>query len=123
MKHALMFVMLLGLISCKDDEPEKEPIVVTTVDLFTITGRGTVGSGIIESEGGYKVTEAGIVYGTSSSPTVDDVKEKADPFAPTEFPYTFSVTIRGSLPSGTIYYRAYAAAGDKIFYGQTKTKN
>jgi phosphodiesterase/alkaline phosphatase D-like protein len=123
MKHAMIFVMLFGLAACKDDDPEKEPMVVTTGDIFTITGRGTVAGGTIESPGGYTATEAGIVYGTASSPTVDDVKEIADPFAPTEFPYTYTVTIRGGLPAGTIYYRAYAVAGDKIFYGQTRTRN
>lgn len=126
MKHRfsrLVLLALLAVISCKDKNAEPEPPALLTGDLFTISGRGTVISGTISSSGGYTLTEVGVVYGTSSAPTIEDVKEKIDMTEITAYPHEYAVTVRGGLPSGTVYYRAYATGGGKAFYGETKRRN
>lgn len=121
LKH-LAFILFLFTFSCKDDQPDREAPALTTGDTFSISGRGTVITGTVTSEGGYSLSEIGIVYGTSSTPTVDDIKEKIDMAEVDKYPHEYSVTIRGGLPAGTIYYRAYAIGDGKAFYGETKRK-
>lgn len=123
MKRAI-FVLALAAstLACKKDDPEKEAPTLSTGDAFTITGRGTVITGTISSAGGYTLEEAGIVYGTNSSPTTADIKSKSTDFKPGTYPAEFGVTIQG-FPAGTMYYRAYVIGEGKIFYGNTKQKN
>ena len=127
MKNAFkQFALLLLLlpVSCKDkNKVEPEAPSLSTGDIFTISGRGTVISGTVSSEGGYKLSEIGIVYGTSSSPTVEDIKEQTEMDKVKGYPHEYSVLLRSGLPSGTIYYRAYAIGDGKAFYGNTKRSN
>ncbi len=121
---ASAFLLVLVAFSCKDKkDPEPEAPQVSTGDIFSISGRGTVISGTVTSEGGYTLTEMGIVYGTSSAPTTEDIKEKADIAEVDGYPHEFAITVRGGLPTGTIYYRAYVMGGGKTFYGETKRRN
>jgi|GEM_PF-1144061 len=127
MKNALKqfaLILLLAPVSCKDkDKVEPEAPALSTGDIFSISGRGTVITGTVSSEGGYKLSEIGVVYGTSSSPTVEDVKEKTDMTEVDGYPHEYSVVVRGGLPSGTVYYRAYVIGDGKAFYGETKRRN
>lgn len=117
-------ILLLIPVSCKDkDKVEPEAPALSTGDIFTISGRGTVITGTVASEGGYALTEIGIVYGTSSSPTIEDVKEKIDMEEVKGYPHEYSVVVRGGLPPGTVYYRAYVIGDGKAFYGETKRRN
>jgi translation elongation factor EF-Tu-like GTPase len=124
MKNAsiLMFLLVFAW-ACKKDDPEKEAPSISTGDAFVISGRGTVITGTISSAGGYTLTEAGIVYGTNSSPTTADVKAMSTDFAAGTYPLEFGVTLREGFPTGTIYYRAYTIGEGKIFYGDTKRRN
>ncbi|WP_367913271.1 hypothetical protein [Leadbetterella sp. DM7] len=125
MKYAfkqLVFILLLIPFSCKDKTVDPEAPAVVTGDMFSISGRGTVITGTVTSEGGYKLSEIGVVYGTSSAPTIEDVKEAIDMTEVSDYPHEYAVTIRGGLPSGTVYYRAYVMANGKPFYGETKRK-
>ncbi len=76
MKRTLILLLLIATVSgCKDDKKaDPEAPTLSTGDVFVITGRGTVATGTITSAGGYSLTEAGIVYGTNSNPSVNDVK-------------------------------------------------
>lgn len=123
MKHAIILILVFGFFGCKEDAKDPEAPVVTTGDAFTISGRGTVVSGTVSSAGGYTLTEAGVVYGTNSSPSVNDIKVKSTDFEPGEYPEDFSVVLREGFPAGTVYYRAYVLGDTKPFYGETKQKN
>ncbi len=120
--NQLAFILLLTAFSCKDDKAEPEAPALSTGDIFSISGRGTVISGTVTSEGGYTLSEIGIVYGTSSAPTVDDIKEKIDMAEVDGYPHEYAITVRGGLPTGTVYYRAYVIGNGKPFYGETKRK-
>lgn len=115
---SISFLMAIAL-GCKDKVDPESPSV-TTGDVFTITGRGTVVTGTIVSEGGYKITEAGVIYGTSENVTIADSKEKIDMDDIKSYPYEFSVVLRGASNT-TSHVRAYVIAEGKAFYGVSKS--
>lgn len=93
---------------------------VTTGDVFTITGRGTVLSGIVNSQGSFPVTEIGIVYGPNSNPTTANTKLSKSGSGVT-FPHNFEFVERNGF-SGTaaVYFRAYVISNGKTYYGASK---
>lgn len=93
---------------------------VTTGDIFTITGRGTVMSGIVNSQGSFPVTEIGIVYGPNSNPTTANTKLSKSGSGIT-FPHNFEFVERNGF-SGTaaVYFRAYVISNGKTYYGASK---
>ncbi len=114
---SILFVIGITL-GCKDKVDPESPSI-NTGDVFSISGRGTVVTGTIVSEGGYKITEAGVIYGTSESLTIADSKEKIDMDDIKNYPYEFSVLLRGAS-STTSHVRAYVIADGKAFYGESK---
>lgn len=123
MKQYLKMISILFVIGialgCKDKVDPELPSV-TTGDVFTIAGRGTVVTGTIASEGGYRITEAGVIYGTSEILTIADSKEKIDMDDIKSYPYDFSVVLRGAS-NATSHVRAYVIADGKAFYGVSKS--
>jgi hypothetical protein len=64
-----------------------------------------------------KLTEKGIVTGTSENPDVDEHFIKSDMTAALS---NFSSPINGLEPGTTYYYRAYLKIGDTTYYGENK---
>lgn len=123
MKQYLKIISILFVIGialgCKDKVDPESPSV-TTGDVFTISGRGTVVTGTIDSEGGYKITEAGVIYGATENLTIADSKEKINMDDVKSYPYEFSVVLRGASNT-TSHVRAYMIADGKDFYGVSKS--
>lgn len=87
-------------------------IITTTTAASNITGTSATTGGTITGDGGSAITERGVVYGTSSSPTTSNSKVTS---AGTTG--TFSVNLTG-LTAGTKYYvRAYAINSAGTVYG------
>ena len=87
--------------------------IVTTTPAIDITGFSAVIGGNVSDEGGSPVTERGLVFGTSSNPTTDDVKI-ADG---NNGLGSFTLELTGLNESSTYYVRAYAINGDGTAYG------
>jgi gliding motility-associated-like protein len=91
---------------------------VTTASASSIANTSAIMGGNVTSDGGASVTERGIVWSTSSNPTVLDNKVIIGNGVG-----AFSNTVTG-LPSGTtIYYRAYAINSVGTSYGANQSFN
>lgn len=87
---------------------------VTTAEASEITSASAKTGGEVTNAGGGTVSERGISWGTSPSPTVTGANKVASGTGTG----TFEVTISG-LEDGTIYYyRAYATNNSGTAYGQ-----
>lgn len=92
---------------------------VTTGDVFTITGRGTVMTGVVNSQGSFPITEIGIVYGTANNPTTSDSKLSKNGAGVT-FPHNFEFITNSFAGTSTIYFRAYVISNGQTYYGVSK---
>jgi len=126
MKH-LFSIILIGaalffMNSCKKTDSGTGITVnaaapqITTGDTSNTAGNNVNVHGDVTSDGGSIVTEAGIVYGTSSG--VDTSKNKIAVY-PISGPY--SITLKGLQLLTTYYYKAYAINSKGITYGEEKT--
>ncbi|MCQ2959934.1 MAG: hypothetical protein MJ198_07085 [Bacteroidales bacterium] len=94
----------------------KEPTVVTSAAKAIEYTRVTIG-GNITDDGGATITEYGVCWSTSASPTISNNKKKFIGWVTDDF----STSITG-LKAGTTYYvRAYAINSAGISYGDQKT--
>ncbi|WP_165830098.1 rhamnogalacturonan lyase family protein [Flavobacterium hydrophilum] len=93
--------------------PAPPPATLTTNTVTNLTAITAEAGGDITSDGGTVITERGIVYSTSSNPTVANTKI----IAATGGTGNFSVTIPGLTPATLYYVRAYAINGGTT-YGQ-----
>lgn len=95
---------------------------ITTIAATDITQNQAVVGGIIKDNGGMAVTQHGVVYSTSSSPTVESgtkVDNQVDSA-------TFTCVLRDLSFATTYYARAYAINKKGIAYGEAvsfKTKS
>lgn len=95
---------------------------ITTIAATDITQNQAVVGGIIKDNGGMAVTQHGVVYSTSSSPTVESgtkVDNQVDSA-------TFTCTLRDLSFATTYYVRAYAINKKGTAYGEEvsfKTKS
>ncbi|CAD0001821.1 rhamnogalacturonan lyase family protein [Flavobacterium chungangense] len=96
--------------------PAPPPAVLTTIAVANITTTSAESGGDITSDGGTTITERGIVYSTSSNPTVANTKIAAG----TAGTGSFSVNISGLTPATLYYVRAYAinGGGTSTTYGE-----
>lgn len=85
---------------------------LTTNDALILTTSSVTLGGNITSEGGSSVTERGVVYGTSSSPTISSSKKAIGSGTG-----SFSATINGLSANTTYYARAYAINASGVSYG------
>ncbi|HBQ61644.1 MAG TPA: hypothetical protein DD671_19060, partial [Balneolaceae bacterium] len=69
--------------------------------------------GNVSSDGGAAVTERGLVWSTSESPTIEDRKRSAGSGTG-----SFSATMIDLEPATTYFYRAYATNGEGTAYGR-----
>ena len=87
--------------------PAPPPAVLVTNAVSNITTTSAESGGTITSDGGTAITERGIVYSTTSNPTVANTKV-VDAGTGTG---AFTVTIPGLAPATLYYVRAYAVNG------------
>jgi uncharacterized protein (TIGR02145 family) len=85
---------------------------LTTSSVSSITFTSVIGGGNISSDGGAAVSARGLVYGTSSSPTLSNTV-----FTIGSGTGIFSGTISGLTPNTTYYVRAYATNSAGTAYG------
>jgi hypothetical protein len=91
--------------------PAPPPAVLTTNAVTNLTSTTAESGGDITSDGGTAIIERGIVYSTSSNPTVANTKI----IASTGGTGNFSVTIPGLTPATLYYVRAYAINGGTTY--------
>lgn len=109
----IVYAMLL-FSGCGEDEsndsislPEVTTLLVTDITTSTATS-----GGMIESDGGGKITERGICWSTIPDPTIED--NKATDVSSSE---NFTIAMEG-LTSSTVYYvRAFATNAKGTTYG------
>ncbi len=89
---------------------------VTTQAVSSITSTTATGNGNVTSDGGATVTERGVCWSTSSTPTTDGSKATA---SGTTGAFTASIT--GLSPSTLYYVRAYAINSVGTSYGSQVT--
>jgi uncharacterized protein (TIGR02145 family) len=103
-------------VRCIKDEGESNLPIIATAPVSSITDSSAVTGGEITSDGGSAVTEKGVCWSTSPSPTTTDE-------------YTldgsglgaFTSRISGLDPSTTYYVRAYATNSTGTGYGNETT--
>lgn len=95
---------------------EKTLPILTTNEITEISAMGCVSGGNITSEGGGTISERGICWGESPTPTINDFKVIS---SSTVTPFT--VAIIKALPNRTYYVRAYAKSEIGIAYGELKS--
>jgi hypothetical protein len=95
--------------------PVAVPTLITT-DASGITQTTVTSGGTISNDGGATITERGIVYGTSSDPTVTDTKITSE----IEIG-SFSVNVTSLTPNTTYYIRSYAINSAGTGYGNNIT--
>jgi uncharacterized protein (TIGR02145 family) len=109
-----IFIVLAFLSSCKKDETLPDPVsaTITTIALTEITSTSAISGGNITRDGGGEITERGICYNTSTTPTTDNSKVKSGTGSGS---YTAKMT---DLKAGKTYYvRAYAINCAGTAYG------
>lgn len=92
---------------------------VTTGDIFSISGRGTVMTGTVNSQGSFPITEIGIVYGPTNNPTTSNTKLSKSGSGVT-FPHNYDFVVQGFGGTGAVYFRAYVISNGKTYYGTSK---
>ncbi|WP_299056918.1 fibronectin type III domain-containing protein [uncultured Polaribacter sp.] len=103
-------------ITINTDEPIALP-VVTTNEVTEISYTNALCGGNITSDGGAVITERGVVWSTSTNPTINLDTKTIDGNGDGEF--TSNLT---DLIDGTIYYiRAYASNSEGTSYGNELT--
>lgn len=119
----LITLTLITLLSCTKNpgikpEPVQElPQGVATTEVTQITQNGATSGGSITADGGANITAKGIVWHTSSNPTIDLTTKTSDGAGTGQF----SSTLTGLAP-GTLYHvRAYATNSKGTAYGDEKT--
>lgn len=87
-------------------------VVTATTDASNITSNSATTGGTINGDGGSTITERGVVYNTSATPTTANTKVTS---AGTTG--TFSVNLTGLTVGTTYYVRAYAINAAGTVYG------
>lgn len=87
--------------------------VVSTLETITNVGTQTATvSGEVVSDGGFAITERGIVYSTTPMPDIDDSKAIS-----TGLVGSYDIDLTGLFTEMRYYYRAYAINSNGIKYG------
>ncbi len=123
-KIFLYLIPVLVLISScrKDDDVAPTPVPklpqgVSTTAISQITGNSAVSGGSITTDGGASITARGVVWSTTTTPTITLTTKTTDGTGAGQF----SSTLDGLVP-GTLYYvRAYATNSVGTTYGDEKT--
>jgi len=110
---ALSSVLLLTNCN-KDDNATKDATlpVLTTAEVTEVTQTTATSGGAITSDGGATITERGVCWSTSQSPTIADNKT-----TDSSGTGSFTSAITGLIANTTYYIRAYATNSKGTGYG------
>jgi hypothetical protein len=86
---------------------------ITTASVSAITQTGAVSGGTITTDGGAAITARGVVWSTTTNPTIALTTKTADGTGTG----TFSSTLTGLAPATTYYVRSYATNSNGTSYG------
>lgn len=119
MKKLLLLFASLALFSCSSDETENNPTlpVLTTTNTGNITLTTATSGGNITADGGADITARGVVWNTSSNPTISLVTRTTDGTGIG----SFTSNLTNLTPNTTYYVRAYATNSVGTAYGNEVT--
>lgn len=103
--------MNLGILG----ELKKELPIVSTTEVTNIGEESAVSGGNVTSNGNVTVTERGVCWSTTTTPTIDDSKTSDGTGIG-----SFTSNITGLTASTTYYVRAYATNSQGTAYGEQK---
>ncbi len=109
-------IIFIGLIACDNSETPKPSIAlpeVTTTMLASISQTTAMSGGSITNAGDVEVTAKGVVWSTSTNPTVALATKTNDGIGTT----TFSSVLDNLTPATQYYMRAYASNVAGTAYG------
>lgn len=106
------FFILISLIGCNKNKDEEEIPVVTTAEVSAITTSTAVSGGNVTE--GTKIIARGVVWSTSSNPTLTDNLGKTNDGAGTG---SFTSNLTLLTPSTVYYVRAFAGNSLGTVYG------
>jgi len=95
------------------------PVISSTTGAYSITTSAAMSGGVITSDGGASITARGIVWGTSTAPTIALATKTTDGTGTG----TYSSSITGLTSGVTYYLRAYATNSIGTKYGSEITLN
>lgn len=115
----VLILILIGFIAC-DNTENPEPTIslpeVTTAIVSSIAETGAISGGTITNANEVEVIAKGVVWSTTTNPTVA-LTSKTDEGAGTA---AFSSTLQNLTPATTYYVRAYATNAAGTAYGDEK---
>lgn len=115
-KLALLVIGLVLFFATGCTEKEPDPVltdpVLTTAAVTSIAKTTATAGGNITDDGGGRVSERGVCYSTSPSPTVSGTKTSDG-----SGEGSFSSSLTGLTVNTTYYVRAYATRSDGTTYG------
>ena len=88
--------------------------VLTTNSATKILSTGFTSGGVVSDNGGENITECGLCWSVTTTPTINDTKKQG-----TIIGSSFEVNVNGLVPQTTYYIRAYAVNGIGVSYGNT----
>lgn len=109
----LMFTIIL-VYGCKKDEPSITPSVLKSGVATNITGNTATVSGGISVVGSQGISDYGIVFGTSTTPTTSDSKMSLGALST---PKDFTVDLSGLTQNTDYSFRTYAVNSGGTVYG------
>jgi hypothetical protein len=95
------------------------PVISSTTGAYSITTSAAMSGGVITSDGGASITARGVVWGTSTGPTIALATKTTDGTGTG----TYSSSITGLTSGVTYYLRAYATNSVGTKYGEEITLN
>jgi uncharacterized protein (TIGR02145 family) len=119
MKKVLLLSFIPFLFSCSSDDAENNPTlpVLTTTNTGNITLTTATSGGNITADGGADITARGVVWNTSSNPTISLVTKTTDGTGIG----SFTSNLTNLTPNTTYYVRAYATNSVGTVYGNEVT--
>jgi uncharacterized protein (TIGR02145 family) len=118
-KKILLIFTCIALFSCSNDEAENNQTlpILTTENTSNITLTTATSGGNITSDGGADITARGLVWNTSSNPTISLATKTTDGTGIG----LFTSNLTNLTPNTTYYFRAYATNSVGTAYGNEVT--
>ncbi len=117
--HYRAYVIMNGVTTYGENKTfttgVEQPHLVTRAASSISTVSATVNASV-NSPGSFPVTEVGIVWGTTTSPTTANNKQSKNA-AGLSYPHNYSFNLTGLTQNTTYYFRAYALVNGEAVYG------
>lgn len=108
-----LITFFMSLVGCKDDGPKIPPPEIETLTPSNITLNSAMTGGIITTDHPDLVTQRGVCWGRSSSPSLENISSKTKDGVGGG---TFQSELKGFVLA-TYYIRAYAIFQNTAYYG------